>query len=178
MRIPKKELKKLDLVYYDSTNDDYYVEDEIGNYLYNQLMSEHDYDEVVDIIDGLVESYYILTGSMGLWNGPRTIVPYACKEFDDLTNRMSTIDEIEISFDKDEHAIVVKGYHHDGTNVYYLRKPEWYTKDELRQLVLEINEYNRQRINEDSQSYFGKFFSRLTKQDLIDLLYDEYLEKC
>ena len=178
MRIPKRDLKKLKSIYYNSADDVYYFEDENGNYLYDELMSEHEYKDTVDTINDLVESYFILTGSVGLWDGTRTVVPYVCKNFDDLTRKMKDINDIEISFDEDEQAIVIKGYHHDGTNVYYLRKPEWYTKNELKQLILEINDYDRKQINEDTQIYFGVPFSRLNRYEVHTILESEYLERC
>ena len=172
MRIPKKELKALEGIYYNS--EDYYITDG-ENYDYNYTLSESDYKAIRDTIDGLIESYIIVTGTMGLWDRTVDIDPHQFTEFQEFMNRIHEAEQLTIEFDKKEKAIVVRKTHHDGINVYYIRKPEWYTKNELEEMLEDYYD-TREEMNEDARYYFDKSFSELNKDELIELL-SNYLER-
>lgn len=57
----------------------------------------------------------VITGRLGLWNGSPEIVPTVCKTMVDAIYKcVNTCDEFRIS--QHASAIIVEGFHHDGTN--------------------------------------------------------------
>jgi len=177
MRIPKKDLSVLMEVKYFSDDDAYYFKDDNGNILYDDLASEYDYNNTVERVNQLVETYLIVQGSTQLWNGTRDIAPTRCENLSDVISQLRDVDALDIEFDPDDSAIVVRNHHHDGTNVYYVVKPEWYNVDELKRLLLMHFDYDRKEVNEITNEYFGRPISALTKDELIELV-GEVIETC
>jgi hypothetical protein len=124
MKLNKKDLEILKDVNYDTNA--YYMEDE-----YDYLSSEIDLEYITDLIDThLIDNYLIVSGYNTRWNGRFEIKEGYVSSFENFLNRVN-VDSMKISFNKEKRAIEVVGIHHDGRNVYYLRKPEWYNKYEL-----------------------------------------------
>lgn len=94
-------------------------------------------DETQEFWDGLKAikdspyiDYYVVTGSLGLWNGKHTICP---KTFNNLYDAMSACANDAWDFDAhcDGKVIEVNAYHHDGTNSFEIRKISWEDCDKL-----------------------------------------------
>jgi len=163
--IPKKELEKLYLINYDASIYKTYFTDK--KQLAKQI-AKYNFNVIVDMIDDLVESYFIVYFQ-------RWTDRCVCKSFRLLSEKRQLFsDKLQITFTCNSRYITVK----DKNNTYYILKPEWFLKDELKASIMEWCKDDKEKANADSIKCFNKPFDRLTKQDLIDLLYDEYLERC
>ncbi len=172
MKIPINEKNMLEtLGKYNSY--DYYLFNENNEYVdYDYLGSSEDMEYLMDEFDSIVNSYWLITGSAGTWRGSREICDGYAYKFKSFINRMS-VDELEFGYDNKEEAIIIRGVHHDGVNVYEIRKPEWFSKAELIDIMRADG--TREEINETALNYFDKPLSRLTKNELIEIMM-EYLE--
>lgn len=78
------------------------------------------FDEFLREISG-ISGLWFVSGDLGLWNGPRHV--WAC--FGSLGQAVlacaEDMDYIEIA-ESDKGKVTIKGYHHDGTNTFELRK--------------------------------------------------------
>ena len=172
MKIPISEKNMLETLGKYNSND-YYLFNENGEYVdYDYFGSSEDMKYLIDKFDSIVNSYWIITGSAGTWMGRREIYGGYAHKFKSFIDRMN-VDELQFGYDNKEEAIVIRGFHHDGVNVYEIRKPEWFSKAEL----IDIMRANgtREEINETALNYFDKPLSRLKKDELIEIL-AEYLE--
>jgi len=165
MRIPKRELKEFETIYFNTA--DYYLDEEEG--IYDNATAEAEYKIVAEKINNLIDSYIIVSGLVGLWNGTRDIEPHYFNDFNEVISRLRDTMELSISFDKKEKAIIVKNIHHDGINVYYIRKPEWLTKEELKEMLEDYYD-TREEMNDDVKYYFDKPLVKLNKDELIEML--------
>lgn len=174
MKIPKKDKKILEsILKYDSANEEYYIRDRKGNFIeYDDILAEEDRSLFVEEVNSIMENYFIIEGSNGTWEGRRDIAEGYAYHFENFLRRMR-VDDIELFYDPSAMAVIIKGLHHDGTNWYEVRKPEWLTKNELIASLKRGN--SMEDLKSDAQYYFNKSFSKLNKTELIEL-YLEYLE--
>jgi hypothetical protein len=174
MKIKKEDLKVLENVAYNSSN--YYIDEEI--YEYDRVNSETEFNFVMYKINSVIDSYLIVDGYSKTWDGHRDIKSGYADSIEVIIQRMN-VDEIEIEFNKDEKAIVLRGSHHDGINIYYVRKPEWFSVKELKEILeILLDEscfYSKEEVNEVLKNYYDKTLSNVSKSDLIDVLRTESL---
>lgn len=157
---------------YDSY--DYYLYNENDEYEdYDDLGSSEDMKYLMDEFDSIVNSYWLISGSAGTWMGRREIRDGYAYKFKSFIKRMRGIAELEFGYDNKEEAIIIRGFHHDGVNMYEIRKPEWFSKAELIHIMRANG--TREELNETARNYFDKPLSRLTKNELIEIMI-EYLE--
>ena len=74
--------------------------------------------------------YYVVTGSLGLWNGRHSI--YA-KRFDNLYDAVNACvtDTLDLEITCDGKVIEVTSLHHDGTNCFEIRRLTWRDYDKI-----------------------------------------------
>lgn len=96
------------------TSDDYWA--------WVSQMTEWDYDDFFDNLkySSIEHCKYMITFNLGLWNGNR--VGYVEEIFDSLSEAIkealsSSRDYLDYKVSYENGAIVVYGYHHDGTNI-------------------------------------------------------------
>jgi hypothetical protein len=174
MKIPKKDKKILESLFkYDSADEMYFLRNEEGEFIeYDDITSSEDRNLFAEKVNSIMESYFIIEGSSGTWEGRRNIVEGYAYHFENFLRRMR-VDDIELFYDPSAMAVIIKGLHHDGTNWYEVRKPEWLTKNEL---IVSLRCGNlMEDLKSDAQYYFNKSFSKLNKTELIEL-YLKYLE--
>lgn len=174
MKIPKKDKKTLESLFkYYSADEMYFIRNEEGEFIeYDAFTSNEDRNLFAEEVNSILESYFIITGSSGTWKGRRDIVEGYAYNFESFLRRMR-VDDIELFYDPSEMAVIIKGFHHDGTNWYEVRKPEWFTKNEL---IVSLRCGNsREDLKSDAQYYFNKPLSKLNKTELIEL-YLKHLE--
>jgi hypothetical protein len=184
MRVLKEDLGILESLYFNS--EDYEIFDKNGNYIdFDDIIYREDRDYITETINSVMDDYFIVSGNSGTWQGPREIAEGLVTDFQSVIDRLSRdIDDITIQWDSDEKGILILGSHHDGTNAYWVRKPEWYSKKELRELIdskLNSLEGNfREWTLEDIQNYLKEYWectlSTATKEALKDVLQTEILE--
>jgi hypothetical protein len=173
MKIPISEKNMLETLGKYNSND-YYLYNENDEYeAYDELGSSEDMKYLMDEFDSIVNSYWLITGSAGTWMGRREIRDGYAYKFKSFIKRMRGIDELEFGYDNKEKAIIIRGFHHDGVNMYEIRKPEWFTKTEIIDIMRAIE--TRKEINKWAKERFDKPLSKLTKNELIEILKD-YLE--
>lgn len=75
--------------------------------------------------------YYVVTGRLGLWYGTRGGI---CETFDNLYDacRKCATDALDIVVKCDGKKIDFTCYHHDGTNVFEIRRLTWDDYDKVR----------------------------------------------
>ena len=79
---------------------------------------------------------YLITGSLGLWDGNHEVVPQLADSFEDVISKVMGKDECYVDADYDTECIHISVSHHDGVNrfnVYVLR--EGVDKEKVRELV-------------------------------------------
>jgi len=171
MRVNKKELEKFKDIYLNTK--DYYFTSEDGDYQdWDKIGYEYNLEQIEKILKDNLSTYYILEGSSGTWQGHRSIVSGYVYTLQDVLNKMS-VDEVEVKWDDEDMCIEVIGRHHDGTNRYCLRKPEWYSKQELKYFIdAEIDNGNQYKedINEFLREGWECSYSNASKAALIDVL--------
>jgi hypothetical protein len=174
MKIPKKDKKILEsILKYDSANEEYYIRDRKGNFIeYDDILAEEDRNLFTEKVNSIMESYFIIEGSSDTWKGRINIAEGYAYHFESFLRRMR-VDDIELFYDPSAMAVIIKGLHHDGTNWYEVRKPEWFTKNELIASLRCGNSMEDLKL--DAQYYFNKSFSKLNKIELIELCL-KYLE--
>jgi hypothetical protein len=173
MKVTKKELLTLEYNKYNS--EDYYIENDEENILdYDNYWSKEELTLTIDSLDDLIESYFILTGSSGTWQGNREIIPGYVTSVQEVLDRMD-VDSISIYYDPKELAIVVKGTHHDGINMYYLRKPEWYTKTELINICIDLNDCDKEYFKDDIKDIYDLNIYKAYKNMFIEYLQEHLL---
>ena len=172
MKTPISEKNMLETLGKYNSNDNYLYNENDEYEGYDYLGSSEDMKYLMDEFDSIVNSYWLITGSAGTWRGRREIYAGWAYRFKSLIDRMS-VDELEFGYNNKEEAIIIRGVHHDGVNIYEIRKPEWFSKAEL----IDIMRANgtREEINETARRYFDKPLSRLTKNELIEIM-AEYLK--
>lgn len=70
---------------------------------------------------------YVVTGSLGLWDGRRDIQPTLFNTLIGAIEKcISGCDYIEVSYDDEEDVIVVSASHHDGTNHFVITEINGY----------------------------------------------------
>ena len=64
--------------------------------------------------------YYVVTGSLGLWNGRHSGI---CETFDNLFAALSkcSADAYDIVVKYENNALHFEAHHHDGTNIFEIR---------------------------------------------------------
>ena len=74
--------------------------------------------------------YYVVTGSLGLWYGRRSGI---CETFDSLYDAASkcSTDAYDIIVKCDGQKIDFDCMHHDGTNVFEIRRISWEDKEKI-----------------------------------------------
>jgi hypothetical protein len=175
MRILKKDLEVLGGIHFDENGD--YID-------FDDIAYEEDLAYVVETINSTIEDYFIVSGSSGTWQGNREIMEGYVTDFQSVLDRLSSdIDDITIQWDSDEKGILILGAHHDGTNSYVIRKPEWYSKKELKELVdSKLNSLSgnfKEWYLEDIREFLKDYQHTLKtapKSVLIELLKEEILE--
>jgi hypothetical protein len=184
MRVLKKDLKVLGSIHFDSR--DYNIFNENGEYLwYDNTACEEDLNYITETINSTIEDYFIVSGNSGTWQGPREIAEGFVTDFQSVLDRLSSdIDDITIQWDDEEKGVLILGHHHDGVNAYWVRKPEWYSKKELREIMnskLNSLEGNfKEWCLEDIQNYLKEYWEctlpTAPKEALKDVLQTEILE--
>lgn len=172
MKIPISEKNMLETLGKYNSND-YYLYNENDEYeAYDEFGSSEDMKYLMDEFDSIVNSYWLISGSAGTWMGRREIRDGYAYKFKSFIDRMRVY-ELEFGYDNKEKAIIIRGVHHDGVDKYEIRKPEWFSKAELIHIMRADG--TREELNETAINYFGKPLSRLTKNELIEIMI-EYLE--
>ncbi len=102
--------------------DDYYdCKEEMSPIFWNKIFPDK-LDELQVKIDELTDDNWVLVdGSCGTWTGNHGYTVQCAGSFDDFRDKMSSdIDNIDVEFyqEGDQYYIEVRGYHHDGTNLY------------------------------------------------------------
>ena len=60
-----------------------------------------------------------VTGTLGLWDGPHDIIPTVLGSvYDAIIECSRSADDVDVEWNDGE--IIVKGYHHDGVNIFYI----------------------------------------------------------
>ena len=184
MRISKKDREVLRHIQFN-TEDFYMYEEEDGDggtcwvtgnlfnipdgvkYEYNYDDRKEEIERINKCLEDITESYLLLFGHAGTWQGNRKIVPGTVDTINAVINRMH-VDDIEIKYEEGD-GIVIYGKHHDGTNRYELIKPEWLSVDELKDII----PYEQE---EDIRDYLKDAWecslSAATKKALIDAIYE------
>lgn len=74
--------------------------------------------------------YYVVTGSLGLWNGRHSIYP---KTFDNLYDALSACatDAYDIVVKYNNNVIEFECHHHDGVNCFEIRNISYETYDKI-----------------------------------------------
>lgn len=104
-------------------------EDEDGGHLFNEWrheQAEQDIDcDCENIRCSEYENrHYMVTGSLGLWDGSHKVRPRVCYG---LVNTIMSctekqgIEDFDVFINEGEDCITVHAKHHDGTNVYEIR---------------------------------------------------------
>lgn len=91
-------------------------------------MSELDYDDFFENLKYSKEEkengHYMITADLGRWNGRR--IGYKDKIFNSISeaikDALSCSDYWDYKIEFDNGVVVVYGYHHDGTDIMYVRK--------------------------------------------------------
>jgi hypothetical protein len=173
MRVTKKELLTLEYNKYNS--EDYYIEDDEEDILdYNNYLAQEDLQLTINNLDNLIETYFILDGFSGTWQGHRDIVTGYVTSVQEVLDRMD-VDSISIYYDPEDIAIVVRGSHHDGVNVYYLRKPEWYSKTELINLCIDLNDCDKELFKKEIKDIYDLNIHKAHKYVFIEYLQEHLL---
>ena len=68
--------------------------------------------------------YYVVTGSLGLWNGRHSICAKTFNNLYDAVNACAT-DAMDMEVTCDGKVIEVTSHHHDGTNCFEIRRLTW-----------------------------------------------------
>ena len=84
----------------------------------NDVDSWYEIQEALDSIDKPVT----ITGTLGLWDGVREIYPTTCNSLTEAFDRCigRDIDDI-ILYLVDDSSYKLECYHHDGTNIFYIK---------------------------------------------------------
>ena len=79
--------------------------------------SEEFWDGLKKVRDSAYIDYYVVTGSLGLWNGT---YPGICETFDNLYDALSKCagDAYDIVVKHEDNAIHFECHHHDGVNIF------------------------------------------------------------
>lgn len=91
-------------------------------------MTELDYDDFFDNLKFSKEEkgggHYIITADLGRWNGRRS--GYKKEIFDSISKAikcaLNCSDYLDYKVAFENGVVVVYGYHHDGTDIMYIRK--------------------------------------------------------
>ena len=186
MRVNKKDLNVLSHIVYD--DEDYSIYDKKTNEFVEYLdgIAQQELKYVIDEINSTMGEYFIVYGDAGTWQGRVSMKTGYVTDFNAVIRRLSdSIDHITIKWDKDEQSIVIHAYHHDGVNIYYIKKIEWFTKKELRNMIIEYLASIKDAQLYDL--YYGDLrnsfkedwnctFSNASKAALIDVIMYEILE--
>ncbi len=132
----------MDTIIYDTTGE-YYDGIEIAKWLYKTQKDTHSWKKTSDVQEQYIydeiqhrssigweefryefkklleQNDYIIMGTFGRWNGPVECGTFI-REFSTLNRFLSDLDDLTI-IDRNGH-LFIKGYHHDGTAAYEMRK--------------------------------------------------------
>lgn len=76
----------------------------------------------------------VITGTLGLWNGRKEIVPTIKPNLDAAIKAcFGSCDEFKVEYNEEEKSISVRSYHHDGCNSFTLRAITSECADELEE---------------------------------------------
>ena len=176
MRIPKEDSGALKYIRYNS--EDYYgyydededcfkfesPEDTFVSIEYDNDLANEDFEYITDTINNLLKkSAGILTGSLGLWDGQHEINPVKIEDFkEDIIYKLKNTNRLEINFSREEKAIIIKNYHHDGVNSYELTFLHWYSKSELKEIA--------DNYDIDLKAYYDEPYNKWTKINYINAI--------
>lgn len=78
-----------------------------------------------DFMEQLPYMYYtdwpwLITGSIGRWNGRYDVYPTMEKSLEDAIRSCIGRDTMDVKIKREGHTIIVIGHHHDGTNYFEL----------------------------------------------------------
>ena len=66
------------------------------------------------------DCYWLITGSIGRWNGRYDVCPTMEKSLEDAIRSCIGRDTMDIKVKREGHTIIVVGLHHDGRNYFEL----------------------------------------------------------
>jgi len=98
---------------------DYICEDpDEWDVVHDAMKTELDY--VLDVI-GEVEGEATITGTLGLWNGKKEIIPEKETDLETAIKRCIGDNTEELKISDVDGKLIVECSHHDGTNVFDIR---------------------------------------------------------
>ena len=114
------------------------------------------------------KNFVRVNGSMGLWNGP-VDVDQIIEEtnLEDIINKYIGSYEKELEIDVYNDKVIMRIYHHDGTN-YYELVPINLEDLKIKELKAFFDEYDIEEFNTDDG--YGGNFSHAKKNDLINFI--------